>query len=84
MSWSINIAGTKAGVRRQLQALAGTIDPSQLDTVRNFVTEAIGRLPETATGVHVRARGNREEGVFDIVISVQPISLALDEATPRT
>lgn len=84
MGWSISVAGTKAGVKRQLQAVADQIDPAQLDAVRNYLIPAINALPEDV-GVFIKASGHRDEQTYQLVMKVQPLQLALDtQAAPTS
>ena len=84
MGWSINVAGSKIGVKRQLQALAGEIDPAQLDAVRNYLVPAINALPDDV-GVFIKASGHLDERTYQLIMKVQALQLALDtQAAPTS
>jgi len=78
MSWSINFVGPKASVKRRMQTISSTIDPSQLSVVRTFVISTIDALPESVTGVQITARGERSETTYRLEMEIQPVDLVLD------
>lgn len=84
MSWSIYSIGNKQNVRRQVENATAYGDPSQMELAKQLIFAEIDALPESMTGVEVRAGGHHDERSRSLSIEIKPVLLAPDPEEPQS
>lgn len=80
MTWSINVVGTKEGVKKNVEAAqAYGSDQSQIDAAKQLIAGEIDAMPESVQAVKVEASGHHDQTHSrNLRLQVEPITLALD------